>query len=69
MAMQFYLVPIVEACPLELAIIHPEAGHADDMQFGKSRRAEPGNVASIRRDLGFDKSNMEHDSKCKTENG
>lgn len=60
MAVQFDLIPVIEARSFQAAVIHPESGHTYNMQSRICRRAQPGYIAGIRGDFGFNKRNMKH---------
>ena len=60
MAVKDDLVPIVEPGSPQRPIIHPESGHADNVQVGSSGGTQPGNVAGIRRYLGLEKYDVKH---------
>jgi hypothetical protein len=47
-------VPVVEPRPLQLGIVQRKAERFDEVQRRIGRRAQPGDVARIRRDLRLD---------------
>ena len=60
MTMQPHFFPVIETGAFEGAVVHPEAGRADDVQIGKSRRAEPRDIARVGRNFGFEQGYVKH---------
>jgi hypothetical protein len=60
MTMQPNIVPVIQTGALQRAVVHPETGRADDVQVGKSRRAEPRDIARVGRNFRFEQSNVKH---------
>jgi hypothetical protein len=60
MPVQIYFCPIIQPGAFQSAVVHPKSGRADDVQIGKSRRAEARDVSGIRRYFRFDKANVKH---------
>jgi len=52
-------IPVVEAGASQVLVIDGKAELADQVQPGAGRRAQPGNVAGVGRDLRFDQDNMQ----------
>lgn len=60
MPVQIDVFPVIQPGPFQRPVVHPKTGHAHDMQTRKCCRAQTCDVAGIRRNLRFDKSNMKH---------
>ena len=53
-------VPIVEAGPFQMLVVHGEAQGADEMEAGAGHRAGPGHVPRVLRDLRFHHDDVKH---------
>jgi hypothetical protein len=57
-AVEHYILPIVESGTSELTVVHSEACYSDNVKRRISGSAQTGDVAGIRRDLGLVKGDV-----------
>jgi hypothetical protein len=61
MTSEFYFRPVIETGTSYGAVVHAEAGDADDVQRSVRRRTQARNVAGVWWNLRFDKRDGKHD--------
>jgi hypothetical protein len=59
MSIQFDLFPIVESRPLQRSVVHSKAGGANDVKRRPGGSAKTGDIAGIRGNFRFEKSNVD----------
>jgi hypothetical protein len=61
MPVKVYLGPVIQPCAAHGAIVQPEACDTNNVKRNASRRAQPRYVSGVRRYLGLDQRNANHD--------
>src|SRR6185369_4987585 len=65
--MPCHMLPVIHAGAFELRVVELETKGFDEMQSRTRRGTEPGDVAGVRRDFGFDQNNMHKSLTTKTQ--